>query len=177
MGRKKKIEQPKKVETSTIKYKGSVSINVLKNGKVVRTLSNHNKGNYPLFKYIAQCLVANFSEPEHPCYLKLGNSTTSEGVTTFKNYSLSPQRYASAKPILSNNSAIASFEFLVPATTLALSNNLSINTLRLYNDVNRNADELYSAELILSSGNEISGLTEEMTLQVIWNMSFESVTV
>ena len=67
MGRKKKKQEIIKAKTPfAIEYKGDVSIDVIRKGKVIKSFKNHNDGTSNLFKFILDCLAGNYYEVNRP---------------------------------------------------------------------------------------------------------------
>ena len=69
MGRKKKTKQIKEVKVSTpttIKYKGNVNIKLIKKGKTIKEINNHNDGTNQLFKFILDCLAGDYYPVNRP---------------------------------------------------------------------------------------------------------------
>lgn len=69
MGRKKKTKEIKEVKVSiptTIKYQGNVNIKLIKRGKVIKEINNHNDGTSQLFKFILDCLAGNYYPINRP---------------------------------------------------------------------------------------------------------------
>ena len=71
MARKKKtVENP--VETqiiiptsnSRIEYKGKIKVSIKKKDKVINSRNLNNSGRYPLFSFLAQCLLGNYKDAE-----------------------------------------------------------------------------------------------------------------
>ena len=71
MGRKKKVtnlptekEIITPVSNSRIEYNGKIKVLVKKKNKTIISKSFKNSGRYPLFSFIAQCLVGNYKDAE-----------------------------------------------------------------------------------------------------------------
>lgn len=72
MGRKKKNKEIKEVKVSrptTIKYKGNVNIKLIKRGKIIKEINNHNDGTPQLFKFILDCLAGNYYPVNRPTWI------------------------------------------------------------------------------------------------------------
>lgn len=67
--RKSKTRKVKVRSNTTLQYTGDVSIKVLRKGKVVRSIRNHNDGNAPLFKFILDCLAGEYHEENRPTWI------------------------------------------------------------------------------------------------------------
>lgn len=67
MGRKKKKKEIIKAKTPfAIEYRGDVSVDVIRKGKVIRSFKNHNDGTNNLFRFILDCLAGNYYEVNRP---------------------------------------------------------------------------------------------------------------
>ena len=72
MGRKKKEKKKEIIQAKTpfsIEYKGDVSIDVIRKGKVIKSFKNHNDGTSNLFKFILDCLAGNYYEINRPFWI------------------------------------------------------------------------------------------------------------
>ena len=71
MGRKKKKKQVeiKPKEETILNYTGSVSIALLRKGKIVKKIQNHNDGNNNLFKFILNCLAGEYYDIDRPKWI------------------------------------------------------------------------------------------------------------
>ena len=70
MGRKKKKKEIIKAKTPfAIEYKGDVSIDIIRKGKVIKSFKNHNDGTSNLFKFILDCLAGNYYEVNRPFWI------------------------------------------------------------------------------------------------------------
>lgn len=73
--KKKKV---KIEETSTVKYEGAVTIQKVKNGKIISSRTTHNQGYSTLFKFLLSCLTAEPIFPLRPTYASPVRSTSGE---------------------------------------------------------------------------------------------------
>ena len=72
MGRKKKEKKKEIIQAKTpfsIEYKGDVSIDVIRKGKVIKSFKNHNDGTNNLFRFILDCLAGNYYEINRPFWI------------------------------------------------------------------------------------------------------------
>ena len=70
MGRKKKKKEIIKAKTPfAIEYRGDVSVDVIRKGKVIRSFKNHNDGTNNLFRFILDCLAGNYYEVNRPFWI------------------------------------------------------------------------------------------------------------
>lgn len=72
MGRKKKEKKKEIIQTKTpfsIEYRGDVSIDIIRKGKVIKSFKNHNDGTNNLFRFILDCLAGNYYEVNRPFWV------------------------------------------------------------------------------------------------------------
>lgn len=72
MGRKKKEKKKEIIQAKTpfaIEYRGDVSIDVIRKGKVIKSFKNHNDGTNNLFRFILDCLAGNYYEVNRPFWI------------------------------------------------------------------------------------------------------------
>ena len=180
MGRKKKVIEPQQTQTNveikdSSKYSGSVNIRLVKNGKTIQNINQHNEGNLPLFSFLINCLNGYLNEKGIPNYISLG--TTDSGTKPYKpytNYKLkSSSSFIVNKPINNVNYPSINYQFTVPTILLNSDNDLSIDTLRLYNL--ENVDELgdnWSAQIILNDPIEINkDDLPKYTIYITWSLA------
>ena len=164
MARKKKTtesqvseEEVKQETKNAITYKGSVKVQLIKNGKVLKTHKLHNNGRYPVFQFLCECLRGNYvnADVERPKYISLftvdsdtyskylkGNSTisisslfnadnrASIGAATFKGTPKLEVTQSTETDL--NGSANLVYEFSIPSQNIT--------------DVNANAVCIYGTE-------------------------------
>jgi hypothetical protein len=65
-----KVDNNKTKSTNAIGYKGSVSVKLVKNGKVLKTKTAHNMGCDALFEFLVNALGSRYSGQESPKYLR-----------------------------------------------------------------------------------------------------------
>ena len=100
MGRKKKKKEIIKAKTPfAIEYKGDVSIDVIRKGKVIKSFKNHNDGTSNLFKFILDCLAGNYYEVNRPFWI----------VPYFTDEN-KVDKYSISIPIPINNNASVSYD-------------------------------------------------------------------
>lgn len=64
--RKTKTRKVEAKSSTTLQYTGDVSIKVMRKGKVLRSIKNHNDGGSPLFKFILDCLAGEYHDENRP---------------------------------------------------------------------------------------------------------------
>lgn len=131
MGRKKKATikiEPKK-ETS-LKYEGNVTISLLKKGKVIKRIENHNNGNNNLFKFILNCLAGEYYDSDRPKWI-IPYYTDGEN----DKYSIASFIPINSIQIINNNNnTILAYKCLISAVYLPSNKNTKINGLLFYSD-------------------------------------------
>ena len=134
-------------------YKGEVTINFVRNGKIFKKISKHNNGTAELFKVITNALAGNWSASTCPQYIQLFNKDTN-GV--YKKLLQSPQRKQSSNVktvnTVDSKSSTLYLEFLIPRT--AVSSTEVVNHVRLYSGIDDTSTFL--ASINLSNGSEIN---------------------
>lgn len=149
-------------------YKGEVTINFVKNGKIFKKISKHNTGTAELFKTITNALAGSWSASTCPQYIQLFNKTNNVYTKLLQ----SPQRKQSSdvKTVntLNNKSSTLYLEFLIPRT--AISNTGVVNCVRLYSGIDDT--NTFLASIDLSSSNEIN-LAENTNanLLITWTLT------
>ena len=177
MGRKKKtneIEIKPKTE-SIISYSGGATIKIMKNGKVRRTIQQHNEGSNYLFSFLTQCLAGNFYKVNRPQLVRVGNYSSE----TFTEYSLSYVRVSTSRAYTKDGNEVVDFSFNFPGTLINIptdaDSTTGLNCLRIYSDTNATDISKYSAQIILTGDDIITSLTKEESLLIIWEMQIESI--
>ena len=100
MGRKKKKKEIIKTKTPfAIEYRGDVSIDVIRKGKVIKSFKNHNDGTSNLFKFILDCLAGNYYEVNRPFWI-VPYYTDTDGE----------DKYSISIPVPINNNASVSYD-------------------------------------------------------------------
>ena len=175
MKTKKEKEEPKVVEVkkdSGIVYSGGASIKIVKNGKVIKTVNQHNSGNGPLFEFLARCLAGNYFPNDRPTCLRVGNYTVGADPE-YDELSLTYVNATTSTTSYSGGTYYANISFSFPATLIKyneVTSEKKLNCLRI-SSLNNNAGdgwENYSAQLIFDG---IANLTADMSLLVVWSMS------
>lgn len=122
--------------SSSIIYKGSVKIEMIRGNKVIKTITQHNQGQLSLFSFISQCLAGTFKDSLRPkilqAYTKANNEYTKRTST--------PILYRSCRAIGDGKTV---YKFLIPAN--AILGTGAINHFRLFSTDNvLKVDELDS---------------------------------
>lgn len=122
MGRKKKKQEIIQAKTPfAIEYRGDVSIDVIRKGKVIKSFKNHNDGTNNLFRFILDCLAGNYYEVNRPFWIV--PYCTDNGQ----------DKYSISIPIPINNNASVSYDnstqqYILTYKCLINSSLLQINT-------------------------------------------------
>ena len=185
-------------KNDSIKYKGTIGVSILKNGKIIKTNKFHNNGRYPLFQFLCECLRGNYknAEPFRPKYISLFNVSSAEyekyknGNTSINNLFNSGNRTTigaisfKGTPYLNvsqdgiNGTATLTYTFSIPFINLR---NTDANAIALYG--NENWDTSYinpSAYYInVNSDGKLTKLIGESlgsnySVLVDWTMTFEN---
>ena len=185
-------------KNDSIKYKGTIGVSILKNGKVIKTNKFHNNGRYPLFQFLCECLRGNYknAEPFRPKYISLFNVSSAEYVkyknknttidklfnsdnrTTIGAISFKGTPYLNVSQEGINGIATLTYTFSIPFINLR---NTDANAIALYG--NENWDTSYinpSAYYInVNRDGDLTKLIGESldsnySILVDWTMTFEN---
>lgn len=131
---KKKKTSTRKTTNPGIGYSGKVTVDLVRGGKVVKTIRTHNKGKLPLFNFIANCLAGKFYESLKPQYIQLFNAGSPNDAVSYI-----PTPYSSVGVETFENAETGdycevTFKFVVPFSILPTG--ATINQIRLYNQSN-----------------------------------------
>ncbi len=181
MAKRKPKEQPEIKITDSQKYKGSANIRVVKNGKTIKNITQHNSGNMPLFTFLVNCLAENYVSNDVPKYISLGYFNNNN-YTSYSNIGVpKTSQFITA----SSNKYQINYQFTIPTVTLSVDGegDLIINTLRLYNQSNSSSigenvpfeNSSCSAEIRLNTPIEIEKTDlQKYTLFVTWSLYITS---
>ena len=127
-------------------YRGEVTINFVRNGKIFKKISKHNNGTAELFKVITNALAGNWSASTCPQYIQLFNKEN--GVYTKLLQSPQRKQSSSVKTVntVDSKSSTLYLEFLIPRT--AVSTVGVVNHVRLYSGIDDTSTFLASIDLI-----------------------------
>ena len=116
MARKKKAKEPVKAEEIQVSYTGNVTVQTVRNNKVIKTIKQHNEGGFDLFLFLANCLKGDSStvQQQRPFY----------AVPIYKDGDEYKAASATAVPLASikintdqpNNSVTTVYKVLIPNT-------------------------------------------------------------
>ena len=98
--------------SSSIQYKGDVSISFIKKGKVVRKIKNHNEGKNSLFEFLLDCLAGNYYKSNRPTWIIPYYKEQNE-----MKYSIyKPVPISSVKVTKDNSGPVLSYTCLIPSS-------------------------------------------------------------
>ena len=179
MGRKKKADKPQnKIEQSSlsgISYEGSVTVRQIKGGRVVKTSKARNSGTTELFNFLTECLTESFNPNKAPRFIRLfcisdpsDPKPTKAGLLTNN-----AQPRISTDRIYDSTSSTAIIDFLVSRNFITNDgNDKSIEIIALYNEINKNNVDAYSAYIVLDDDKKIAlnGIDSITNLQITWSL-------
>jgi hypothetical protein len=160
---KTKTKRTENPSVNQINYTGTVTIKVVKNGKIIKKNKGKNAGLSPLFSFLTNCLVGNFVPKLSPKFIQLYNSA--DELITLAEIPFSEVNVYEGSS--SEESSIAAFKFLVPYASVTSGE--TIYRVNIKNDVED------MAELILPEGDQISLESGENVI-VEWEMEISNRT-
>ena len=179
MGRKKKTEQQADVtliakDSSVVKYTGTVTVQLVKNGRIVKSGKGHNEGKSELFKFLANCIAGNYVYNDCPTYLSCYNKNITNNNYTAQVTSCIP------KAAISVEGSVTTIKFIVPRSAL-VSDATTITHLMLFNankvsSFETNPENNCSAEIALTVPIVTANLSIDTNIIVLWKMTFEQPT-
>ena len=169
-----------KKETSSIAYKGNVTIKILHGKKVVKEKKIHNAGTDLLFNFLIKCLGNNYYEQLAPRFIRCfhcDSEVTDVNIGTqlvIENAMSDPIAFGSIN--YPENKSIE-FTFLIPASQINNSGSQSVNVLALYS-LDTYADASIGSPLAyINLGSDEISISSGVNLVIIWQMSVSNVTV
>ena len=178
MKRVKKKQQDSDNKLS-IGYTGNVTIKVVRNNKVVKTIQDHNEGTIHLFEFIAKCLSGVYEEQFGPKYLVLYNTEDSPATRLTDAVLLTSSTYV-VNDVSDDNSDVATAQltFTVPGN-IFLSSEKQPTTLALYSYNGKIAgidfeDKHYLARLNLTSN--LGVITSDTNLIIVWELNIGNIS-
>ena len=143
-----------------IGYQGNVSISFVKNGKIKKSIKQHNSGTSYLFQLLASAITGQSLASEMPRYIMLFDASDNP-ILYYK-----PQ-FTGGKPIVSDGQARASFTAYIPQSAVTAS---TFKKLAMYTQSNNPNTKL--AEVTLENPTEIP---TGYSVMVTWEMLFTNV--
>lgn len=155
--------------SSTIGYKGTVTIDYIRKNEIVKTIKVHNKGNKSLFSFLVQCLEGRLVDGMRPKILKAYNKSVAytKALTT-------PIIYTSARAL---DTSIV-YKFLIPATAIRKDtggNYYDLNHFRLFSTDNESQDSSLDdccAYVDLTTGISPDGITNYL---ITWTLQITNI--
>lgn len=186
--KKKEIQQVREAvpetASSSISYKGNVTIKLVKGGKIIKSIKKHNTGCPELFKFLTECLVNLPNENSHPKYLRCftfnDSGDDSPSMDNLGNNALIGDGYVSYTDADSVEDSTTTtytyksiFRFIIPSTIIRS----NINVVAIYN-VNKVNEQSNPSAFMQLTGKDIistNNLGAGISVIVIWEMSFQDV--
>lgn len=183
--KKKEIQQVREAvpetASSSISYKGNVTIKLVKGGKIIKSIKKHNTGCPELFKFLTECLVNLPNENSHPKYLRCFTFDDSGGSPSMGNLGTNALigdgyvSYTDADSVEDSTTTTykSIFKFIIPSTIIRS----NINVVAIYNVNKVNEPSNPSAFMQLIGDDIIStdNLGAGISVIVLWEMSFQDV--
>lgn len=196
-----KITETATTTDNSIAYKGTVTVSLVKNKKIISSNTYKNTGKLPLFKFIVDCLGGKYSiaEPNRPKFVQLfsaGEAGTSSDVNIATVLASSSSIRTPQKIIYSDtpeleyisqnsiDSASVYFKFTIPYTQLSSLDN--INLIALYSQDNYSDTSSPSAyfKIVNSSDNtklgalisNPSAIDSTYSLYIQWKMTVQGLS-
>lgn len=167
--KKKKEVVIQNTSTPLLVYAGNVRVVVMKKGRVVKTITNHNAGGNSLFKFVLDCLAGNYFEENRPSWVI---PYYVEG--DIKKYSISKAiPVYSASVAFSENQYTLSYKCLISA--LYLTQQTKIDGLLFYSTNNaselpgtdQEVDDSYSMQMAFASNEGEESIFQDQDLLVV----------
>ena len=130
-----------------IQYAGKVTVEVVKDGKVLQTINTHNTGDAPLFKFLAFCLASTYYGEDAPRYIRTFNSGTGKVVETTT--TAIPYNNTLFPTPGENSSYSLTMSFLIPFSSIK--NDIATNEVRIYSTAEKDNLENPSAHFTLDA--------------------------
>lgn len=175
-------ESDKSSPSSSITYKGDVTIKIVKNGKAISTFKRHNTGYTPLFDFLTQCLMnygnVSLGAPKFlKCFSSNANVLSPDNLGVNVMTSGGGVAYSSIDQDESKQSV--TYKFVIPSsiidtTSLATS---KINALALYSTINMQDQSKPSAYISIPNAKQISigDLGNGVSIVILWQMTFDNL--
>ena len=168
----KKKKKQKVKDSLQLEYSGQVTVQVVRNDRVIKTITGHNSGTYRLFEFIAKCLANVYEGTYSPRYLQGFYATNSDDISTNDKDSLtgivaiSSSAYKSDKL---SNFGTASLTFAIPGQIFDSDDPTKIpNLFALYSTAERlnNANPL----AVYYMEEPITGISDDTNVIIVRNL-------
>ena len=154
---------------SSVAYRGDVVVSLMRGNKVYKTIKSHNEGGYPLFNFLANCLIGNFSNVDQPRNIRVGNLSDD----TFTSSVVSAIPYSNVRiEQTEQSSATVVYTFIIPFADIVIDD--SINCIRLYSSRYSGKDAVanYSASFV---PDKPVTLDRDSNLKIEWYMTINNL--
>ena len=168
--------------TNTVQYTGQVTVSIAnEDGKILKQVTGHNEGKYPLYQFLGKCLVGTFYSELRPCRIRLFAKQAESNVIFDESTRLSAA--VKHEPSVSESSINdgttdaykITYHFRIPYAFLTIANGQKIKWLAIYSEYNSGEDKLgsFSALYKLADKDEIDLTTikTNYTIVVDWAMT------
>lgn len=159
----------KQKSSQAVGYQGNVTIKLIKNGKVKKTIKQHNEGKLKLFQALAFAVCGNLSQQDLPNYIDLvyydSQSQSSTSILSYK-----PSLTGRTPQMVGADAYEAIFTAYVPATAIATSD-------KKYNVLNLLCNTDSTSILATLTLDEIQPIPDDYTLMVQWAMVFTNTAI
>lgn len=166
-------KKDKKLEINPgISYAGQIRVDLVRGGKIVKTIETHNSGELPLFNFIANCLAGKFYESLKPQFIHFFN-VDDEQVTYIPTpfSSVGVEQYEGSSGEGSHCDVV--FKYIVPFSVIPVG---SVTTrIKLYNQTDTRPEN-YIAYFDLPNNRTIEG-DGKSNVVVTWTMRISNQKV
>lgn len=178
-------------------YEGTITVKLKHGKRVVKTMTFHNRGRWPLFNFVALAAGGQYeiAESFRPKYIRIFNGGTAgatipdteagiialltdanDKTTTAILYNTSPETGYSD----TNNTAYVKYKFFIPTTQLIATRNL--NLLAVYCQDQKNIKNSPNAYFTVKDATDTTKwgelinatVSESYNLEVVWTMTFKN---
>lgn len=168
-----KVKSSKSNTTSNSKYKGIITAKIInKNGKVIKTIKKHNKGQEFLFEQLTKCLIGSNVRSNMPNYLDAGYLTgdSSKESEQFKSRLINPVALTGRYVKKFNNAYWAAVfdAFISESNILDETKELGLSAFVLQPTKNAISTEILAVSKL--EGNESIELEQGQSLLIEWKM-------
>lgn len=165
--------------SSTIAYKGELTLKVMHGNKVVKTIKQHNEGTTLLMDFLVRCLGSQYDSELAPRYIRAFH-TDEKGMQTDKECTIRPiatnfspsyiEKYTDKeeKALIKKGVVLT---FLIPYSALD-SNNPTLNRFALYGAKDYSGDKNNYLAWIKS---EDIPMVPGESLMILWEMTLENI--
>lgn len=158
-----------------IAYSGNVTVQLVRNNKVIKTINGHNEGTSRLFKFIADCLANDYSGAYSPKYIQVFNVDSSGQQINDSTESLTGLIAVSTESAVENqtdNDATAKLTFTIPGELFSTGTKLSeINLFCMYSQIGGTHNSNYLARYYIEGGlGDSSTIDRNVNIIIVWEL-------